>query len=84
MLGRFVSCDPLGYRDGNNLYRARFVVKGLDPTGTQYIVTPAGCERAKGIAEKSAFAKALNAKGCKFKIICKCCKPREPAGGFPY
>ena len=32
-LGRFISRDPLKYVDGMSMYRAYFVVDGLDPSG---------------------------------------------------
>ena len=32
-LGRFISRDPIGYIDGNNLYLAHFVPRDVDPFG---------------------------------------------------
>jgi RHS repeat-associated protein len=31
--GRFISRDPIGHRDGFNLYRSYFVLNGTDPSG---------------------------------------------------
>ena len=42
--GRFCSRDPIGYTDGNSLYRAYFHILGVDPSGLleQPVANPAG------------------------------------------
>lgn len=49
-LGRFCSRDPIGYKDGKNLYSNYFQTWGVDPNGTE--CTSADCiDRCKTLPE---------------------------------
>jgi RHS repeat-associated protein len=78
VLGRFINRDPIGYKDGMNLYRGYFISNGLDPSGL-WKITKAFTGKSRGpfagevCSEKgdtlTALAKSITGNGQDHNLI---------------